>query len=300
MGSLGDDYPFEFSWIDLQSKKPVPLETILKERDNLPEDKFNKKYRIKYEQLIGASRFITKLWNAYRFLYLNLNKIDIDNLNINSKELSPIDSYYFSEFNRKLEIVTDYFAEYNWHGAIMGLRSFFWNDICDNYIEAIKYKFYLEDQKIRRVSLKNALNLLYKLLNIFAIIMPYISEEIYSIIYKKFKNLTSIHQEKWPTPYDNLPEDLAEKGKIIIGLIKLLRMNKSQLQIPLNQEINKVILLTEKKMTQDIANFSEDIKNTIRIKNLELIKKSEEKSIKAKPDLEQDFEDLNIKIYFYK
>jgi len=300
MGSLGDDYPFEFSWINLQSKQPVPIENILKERKKLPEDKFNKKYGIRYEQLIGASRFITKIWNAYRFLYLNLKKIEIDDLNINPEELSPIDCFFFSEFNKKLEMVTNYFNVYNWHEATMLLRSFFWNDICDNYIEAIKFKFYIEDQNIRKVSLKNALNLLHKILNIFAIIMPFISEEIYHIIYKKFRNLKSIHLEKWPMNYENISEELSEKGKLAIELIKFLRMNKSQLQIPLNQEIDKVIFISEKSQIDKIIESREDIKNTIRIAKIEVIDKLEEKSIKAEPDLKQFIEDLNIIIYFFK
>ncbi|MFX1349540.1 MAG: valine--tRNA ligase [Promethearchaeota archaeon] len=300
MGSLGDDYPFEFSWINLQSKQPVLLEDIKKERERLPEDKFNKKYGIRYEQLIGASRFITKIWNAYRFLYLNLNNIEIDDLNINSSVLSAVDSFFFSEFNKNLALISKYFDEYNWHEATMILRSFFWNDICDNYIEAIKYKFYIEDQGIRIASLKNALNLFYKILKILAIIMPFISEEIYSIFYKQFKDLNSIHLEKWPVPYDNLSEELIEKGKLGIEIIKNLRMSKSKIQIPLNQEISKVVLLTAKNNINYIENLKEDIRNTIRINKLEIIEKSLEKSIKEKPDLKENVEDLNISVYFFK
>ena len=300
MGSLGDDYPFEFTWINLQSKQPVSNEIILKERKKLPVDKFNKKYRRKFEQLIGASRFITKIWNAYRFLYLNLNKTKIDNIDVNPKELSAINSFFFSEFNKNLDLITNYFNEYNWHEATMILRSFFWNDICDNYIEAIKYRFYVEDQKNRQSSLKNVLNLLYNILNIFAIIMPFISEEINDIIYKKFKDLKSIHLEKWPTHYDDISEELVEKGKLIIEIIKFLRMSKSKLQIPLNQEIHKLILLMEKNQIENILDLREEIKNTIRIEKLEIIEKSEEKSIKTEPDLKQVVEDLNIIVYFFK
>ena len=159
MGSLGDDYPFEFTWINLHTKQPISIQALQKERENLPEDKFNKKYGIKYEQLIGASRFVTKIWNAFRFLYLNLKKIELENIDINAKELSAIDSYFFAEYNTNLEMITKNLDVYNWHEAMMILRSFFWNDICDNYIEAIKYKFYIEDIQVRKISLRNALNL---------------------------------------------------------------------------------------------------------------------------------------------
>lgn len=300
MGSLGDDYPFEFTWINRHTKQPISNEFILQERKRLPDDKFNKKYKRKFEQLIGASRFLTKVWNAYRFLFLNLKKIKIDNFDANPNELSPIESYFFSEFNKNLDLITNYFEGYNWHGAMMLLRSFFWNDICDNYVEAIKYKFYSDDENIRTNSLKNALNLFYKLLTISSVIMPYISEEIYSNLFKQFKNLKSVHLEKWSLQYEKISEDSVNIGKLVVEIIKFLRMQKSKLQIPLNQSIRKVILISDKNQLKKIDNLKQDIKYTLRIDNFEIIAKSQEKNIKEKSDLIQEIEDLNITIYFFK
>jgi valyl-tRNA synthetase len=300
MGSLGDDYPFEFSWINLQTKQPIPSSIISEEIANLPEDKFNKKYRIRCDQLVGTSRFVTKIWNAFRFLFLNLNKIELLNLNIKNEDLSAIDCFYYSEFNNILQIISKYFDEYNWHGATKTLRSFFWNDICDNYIEAIKHKFYSDDDQIKKTSLRNALNLFYKILIISAIIVPFISEEINSIIYKKFTNLKSIHLEKWPNPYQKLSEDLAGDGKLSIEIIKIIRMNKSKLQIPLNQELSRVVILTKENRLKNLENLKEDIKKTVRTEKLDILKISEENNIKENPDFKQQFEDLNITVYIYK
>lgn len=300
MGSLGDDYPFEFAWINLQTKQIIPNSIILEEIANLPEDKFNKKYRIRCDQLVGTSRFITKIWNAYRFLFLNLNKIEISNLNIKNEDLSAIDCFYYSEFNNNLEKIMKYFNDCNWHGAILSLRSFFWGDICDNYIEAIKYKFYSDDDQIRKTSLKIALNLFYKILIISAITMPFISEEIYSIIYKKFINLKSIHLESWPNPYQEISEDLVRDGKLCIEIIKILRTIKSKLQIPLNQEITKLIILAKENELKNLENLKKDIKKTVRTENLDMHNLSEANKIMEKPDLKQHIEDLNITVYIYK
>ncbi|MBY8989423.1 MAG: valine--tRNA ligase [Candidatus Lokiarchaeota archaeon] len=300
MGSLGDDYPFDFNWINLHTKQPISLQTILKEKQKLPEDKFNKKYGIRYDQLIGASRFVTKIWNAYRFLNLNLNKIALETLDINSSELSAVDSYFFSEFNNKLELITKNLDDYNWHEAMMILRSFFWNDICDNYIEAIKYKFYVDDLQLRKISLRNALNLFYKLLTVIAITMPFISEEIYSILYSRFRNIKSIHKENWPLIYQNISMEMYESGKLGVEIIKLLRMNKSKLQMPLNQEIKQVIILTNKEKLDMIKVLEEDIRSTIRIANLEFLEDLEDSAIKQKPDLIEKIEDLNISIHIFK
>ncbi|MFW9937402.1 MAG: valine--tRNA ligase [Candidatus Thorarchaeota archaeon] len=300
LGSLGDDYPFEFTWINNQTKQPVDNEKIIKEKKDLSEVKFNKKYTRRFEQLIGSSRFITKMWNAYRFLYLNSKKIQISDLEIDINRLSPIDCYFFTEFNKNLELITKYYNEYNWHEGFMQSRIFFWNEICDNYIEAIKYKFYSEEEKIQQISLKNALNLFYKLIIIFSFIMPFISEEIYSILFKKYTKLKSVHLENWATIYDKIPQDLADKGKLGIDLIKNIRNFKSKLQIPLNQEIKRIIILAPKDHVNEIGDLKEDIKQTLRINTLELLERSKQKSIKEKPDLIEEIEDLNLKIFFFK
>jgi len=300
LGSLGDDYPFEFTWINNQTKQPIDNEKIVIERNNIPESKFNKKFSRKFEQLIGASRFITKIWNAYRFLYLNLNKVQISDIKINIETLSPIDCYFFSEFNNVLEETTKYYNEYNWHEGFMLSRIFFWNEICDNYIEAIKYKFYSDDEKTKQISLKNALNLFYKVLITFSFIMPFISEEIYSILFKGYKKLKSIHLEKWATPYKDIPQELVIKGKIAVEIIKNLRSFKSKLQIALNQEINRIIIITSKEQEKTIEDLKEDIKNTLRIKTLDIISKSKQHLIKEEPHLKENIEELDLVMFIFK
>ncbi len=265
---------------------------------NLPKVKFEKKYRKRYEQLIAASRFLTKVWNAYRFLYFNLSKIDLLDIDIKISELSSVDSYFYSEFNKIEKTVKLALDGYNWHDAFITLKTFFWNEMCDNYIEAIKYKFYSKDNKTREIALKNALNLFYNILKIFAIIMPFISEEIYSILFKKYKKLKSIHLETWPTSYDNISEESAKEGKLGIEIIKILRNYKSKLKIPLNQEVLKIIIFSDNNMLKLIDNLKNDIKNTIRIKKLEIYEKSQENSIKDKPELKEAIEELGIIFYF--
>ncbi|MHA1344339.1 MAG: class I tRNA ligase family protein, partial [Promethearchaeota archaeon] len=180
------------------------------------------------------------------------------------------------------------------------LRPFFWNEICDNYIEAIKHRFYSKDQKTKEKALKNSLNLFYKILKIFAVIIPYISEEIYSIIYYKYKKLKSIHLEKWSTSYDNLSKDSAIKGKIGIEIIKTLRMLKSRLQMPLNQDISKIIIFIDRKELNFIEELKEDIKNTLRISELLIFTRDKEKNIQESPDLKEIIKEYGIILYFYR
>ncbi|KKK90524.1 hypothetical protein LCGC14_2722120, partial [marine sediment metagenome] len=83
-------------------------------------------------------------------------------------------------------------------------------------------------------------------------------------------------------------------------IIKFLRMNKSKLQIPLNQKISKVIILANKDKIKEINDLSEDIKNTVRIGILEIKEKSSEITAEVKPDLEQGIEELDIGVRVFK
>ena len=299
MGSLGDDYPFEYSWIEKNTKQPVSKDKIYEEKNKLPKDKFNRKYERRYNQLIGASKFLTKIWNAYRFLYLANKKTDLKEIDIEINELSAIDSYFYKEFNKVLEYITNLFEGYNWHEGFAAFRSFFWYEICDDYIEAIKYKFYLKDEAIKQNALKAVLNLMHKILKILAVISPFISEDIYSILFKNYIKQKSIHLEKWPVPYKGISEKLAEQGKFGIEIIKNVRMVKSSNKIPLNQELNKVILIFEINKVKMLEALQIDIKKTIRIKELIVIDKETQRSLTT-PDIEEKIEDLGLNILIYK
>ncbi|TFG18713.1 MAG: valine--tRNA ligase [Promethearchaeota archaeon] len=291
MGSLGEDYPFEFTWINKQSKQPVSNEKILAEQKRLPVSKFNNKYGRNFEQLIGASRFLTKMWNAYRFLYINATEAELPNLEVNISDLTEIESYFFDKFNQKLREITDYFDQYNWHEGFMLLRSFFWEDLCDNYIEAIKFRFYSEDVEIKTDAIRNALNLFYKVLKTFSFIMPFICEEIHEILYKNYYPIKSLFFEVWAQPYQTISSEDIEKGLLIIQIIRILRNLKSTLQIPLNQEISRIVISTESSTLLQLDQLI-DIKETLRIRDFEVIDSSSE----FKPYKKVDYSEKNIEL----
>ena len=130
--------------------------------------------------------------------------------------------------------------------------------------------------------------------------MPYISEEIYSLLFKKHIKLESIHLEKWPSPYENISQQEAEKGYVAIQIIKNLRNVKSRLKLPLNKEISRIILSARKEKIKLLNELKEDIRNTIRVKDLNIIEIDESHQTSEKPDFEEKYEDLGVQILFFK
>ena len=76
-------------------------------------------------------------------------------------------------------------------------------------------------------------------------------------------------------------------------------MYKSKLQIPLNQEIEKIIILTNNDQINLINDLKEDITNTIRIKELKILNKSEENIINKDAEFKENLEDIDVIIYVF-
>ena len=129
--------------------------------------------------------------------------------------------------------------------------------------------------------------------------MPFITEEIFSILYSNYKELKSIHLEQWPLSYDNVSDELANRGKLAIDIIKFLRSCKSKLQIPLNQEISRVVISSSKSSINEIERLKTYISSTIRIKKFEIIENKSEKELIGTPKLKEHYEDLNLVIFFF-
>ena len=128
--------------------------------------------------------------------------------------------------------------------------------------------------------------------------MPFITEEIHDVLYKEFTKSKSIHMEHFPIGYKNLSDEKIKQGKFVLEIIKNLRTIKAKHGIPLNQEVTRVIILSDKNKQEIINDLKEDIKNTIRIKNLEIYEKNQEGKIKDKPDLKEIIDELGISFYF--
>ena len=92
----------------------------------------------------------------------------------------------------------------------------------------------------------------------------------------------------------------AEIGGFLIEIIKALRNLKSKLQLPLNKEVSRVVLSSKKENLAILTNFAEDIKNTIRINEFDVIDEETLKESKILPDSEEYIENLNVRLYIFK
>ncbi len=130
--------------------------------------------RFDEENLKSIWNFINKLWNASRFVLMNLEDYNISNEK--STNLNNTDKWILTKFNNTIKDVTKYMNKFELNNAGSTIYNFIYNDFCDNYIEFAKFN--MESDSTKTVLIK-VLKGILKMLHPF---MPYVTDEIYSII----------------------------------------------------------------------------------------------------------------------
>ncbi len=178
------------------------------------------------------SKFANKIWNATRFVLLNMD--DFEKIELTPDMLEIEDKWMLSKLNKTIKIVTDALKGYEFNIAARALYDFFWNEYCDWYIEAVKNRLKSENKKIAQNVLVRVLDSSLRLLHPF---MPFLTEELW-------QNLPKITDEKylitakWPE-YNKEHEFENEENEFekIKEFIRGIRNVKAEINIP---QITKV------------------------------------------------------------
>ena len=213
------------------------------------------------EKVASTWNFINKLWNASRFVLMNI--ADLNKSNFNIENLTEEDKWILTKLNLTIKSVTKAMERYEFNNVGTELYSFIWNDFCDNYIEFAKFSL---DCPTTKSVLLIVLTDVLKLLHPF---MPYVTDEIYSLLPLKEENIMI---SKYPV-FDKTMVFKKELEKVDdkIEFIKLFRNIKLEnkigkdFQVKINNNMNYDIILKILKVSnENIVNDSD--KNNINIK----------------------------------
>lgn len=181
------------------------------------------------ERVESARNFANKIWNASRFLMMNLDK-EIMNKYSDEKDYSLADKWILSRCNTLVKEATENLEKFELGIALQKVYDFMWNELCDWYIELVKPVFYGEDEKAKGI----AYNVIYKVLStglqLLHPVMPFITEEIYTHLCDEFESITI---STWPEYNEELFDNNAEKQMgYIIDAIKSLRNVRAEMNVP--------------------------------------------------------------------
>ncbi|WP_010236756.1 valine--tRNA ligase [Clostridium arbusti] len=198
--------------------------------------------RYKTEKVEAARNFANKIWNASRFVLMNLDE-DIMKKYENCEDYSLGDKWILSRANTVAKEVTENIEKFELGIASQKVYDFMWTEFCDWYIEIVKPVMYGEDEKAKGV----AFNVLNKVLTIglqlLHPVMPYITEEIYQHLDGEYK---SISISKWPEYNGKIYDKGAEADmSYIIEAIKSLRNVRAEMNVPPSRKAKLIILANE-------------------------------------------------------
>jgi len=213
-----------------------------------------------YEDMKYAKSFLTKLWNASKFVQSVLK--DYRPEEKDAEAMGIIDRWMNSRMNELIDEYTGCMEGYNYQHAVNRLHNFFWHEFCDDYLEYVKHRVYGEDCLEKRAALYTLYNVLLNSIVLLAPIAPHITEEIHGGIFAKGE---SIHRGHWPSP-GKVDRESIESVEVLRKIVKELRQYKASSRMPQNAELSKVILTLEKGLSEELQN---ELKDISKIKELE-------------------------------
>ena len=227
-------------------------------------------------------KFLRKFWNAFRFVNMHLTGYQQENDENIINTLKPLDEWILSALNRLVGEVTQAMEDYNFAHARNRMQAYIWHDFCDEYIEAVKYRLYTDDESESKqaalYTLKTIITTSLKLLSPFT---PHFTEEInYYLEYNTNKEpgslvaenigYKSIHLETWPEVQQNLLSESAEEiGRLGVEVTSQLRRFKASQKMPLNTPLKSSTIYASADDVYKYLNLlKDDIKGTMRIENV--------------------------------
>ena len=169
------------------------------------------------EKLDAASNFANKLWNASKFVLMNLEDYED---NTNELNLCYEDKWILSKLNTIIQEVTNNIDNFDLGVATQKIYDFIWNEFCDWYIEIVKTRLYDKENKTRKAAQYTLNKVLSDSLKLLHPVMPFVTEKIYKQLYN---NDESIMISNWPKSDEKFnfkdEEEQIEKLKsIIVGI----------------------------------------------------------------------------------
>ena len=214
---------------------------------------------------VEASRnFANKLWNASRFVMMNLKGKTLQELGQpDTASLELVDQWLLSRFYQTVKQTKANIESYSLGEAAKGLYEFIWNDFCDWYIELVKTRLWQDDtSKSRQVAQQILSYVLEGILKLLHPFMPHITEEIWQTLTQANGQQTLALQTYPQVAEDLIDAELEQNFDLLFDTIGIIRNLRAESVIKPGDKI-KVILQTESQQETDILtstkSYIEDI-----------------------------------------
>ncbi len=202
--------------------------------------------RFYYERVEASRNFANKIWNASRFIMMNMPE---EGLEVQDPSLEPVDKWILSKLNTLIRDVTDNMESFELGIAVQKVYDFIWDEFCDWYIEMVKPRLYnSNDKDSQEAALWTLQTVLIHSLKLLHPYMPFITEEIFCTLQSQEE---SIMISKWPEYRESWHFAQEEKDiEIIKEAVRGIRNIRTEMNVAPGRKA-QVYVVSEK---EDIVN----------------------------------------------
>jgi len=234
-----------------------------------------------YEEKFQASRnFANKIWNASRFVLMNLDDYDPEAYKFEVDRLDLADRWIISRFNRTVQEIDRWLDQYNMSEAGKVLYDFIWSEFCDWYIEIVKPRLYKNpdpaDRWVAQTCLATTLRGIMELLHPF---MPFITEEIWQHLPHEGETIVLA---PWPRVDEKMIDPEAEENIALMQeIIKFIRNIRAEMQVTPGKKIEAYIQTNSREVLEGLVLARSYLENLAGLESLVLTEKLETKPEQA-------------------
>ena len=228
--------------------------------------------RFYYERVENSRNFANKVWNASRFIMMNMEQaLEKTGKNITTPaaaDLQPVDKWILSKLNTLVKDVTDNMDHFELGIAVQKVYDFIWDEFCDWYIEMAKYPIYHadEDPEAANAALWTLREVLKKSLKLLHPYMPFVTEEIYSKLVPEEESLMMsdwpVYEEEWNFPVD---ENIVDHYKEIIRGIRNVR---AEMNVPNSRKATAFVVCEDEELGAGLALLGHAAQNMAALNEL--------------------------------
>ena len=205
--------------------------------------------RFSQEKVEASRNFANKIWNASRFILMNIDGQDVPNQL--PEKLALEDKWIVNQFNQVVKEVTDNLEHFEIGIAVQKLYDFLWDELCDWYIEIAKIRLQSSDESAAQAARQVLVWVMTGTLQLLHPFMPYITEEIWQALPHEGE---SIMVSKWPV-YEEAHcfQQAASDMQSIMDVIRAVRNRRSEMNVPPSRKTHLYIATAAEKVFQEGA-----------------------------------------------
>jgi valyl-tRNA synthetase len=223
------------------------------------------------ETVANGRRLMTKLWNACRLAESRFEGLSEEFIKDTTMlaDLLPTDRWLLSRLTRVIAYATSELQNGEYATGRADVERFFWSDLCDNYLELAKARLYQETGSEHAVAQWTLYYALLTVLKLFAPYLPYITEEIYQHLFRRWEGAASIHRSSWaeerPAWFD---EEAEETGKTLLELLHRVRRYKAENGLSVGAELATLHIHARSEQHNDLKAALIDLKSATRARSI--------------------------------